>query len=238
MPVLFPRLRLKKPPFTPFSPASISGLALWLKADAGVTLSGSNVTGWADQSGNGKHATVYNNPPEFSAVGLNGRPTIIFSEGAESALTGAQVLGSVPCTIVCVVEFYSDQEIGVFFQQFAEADYVAAYRGFTNGFNFKQYRIYNGENLSSDNIMELNVAYQFTAIVNGANSFLFLNGTQSANDDSGGLTPEGAYFVGRWEGGSRSTDVKISEVLCYSKALSSTERQQIDSYLSVKYALY
>ena len=35
----------------PFSPSDISGLSLWLKADAGVTVvSGANVAEWADQS--------------------------------------------------------------------------------------------------------------------------------------------------------------------------------------------
>ena len=34
-----------------------SGMALWLKADAGVTTSSSNVTQWADQSGNGNNVT-------------------------------------------------------------------------------------------------------------------------------------------------------------------------------------
>jgi hypothetical protein len=39
----------------PFNPASISGLALWLKADAGVTQSGGLVTQWNDQSGNAQN---------------------------------------------------------------------------------------------------------------------------------------------------------------------------------------
>ena len=33
-----------------------TGLALWLKADAGLTLNGSTVSGWADQSGQGRNA--------------------------------------------------------------------------------------------------------------------------------------------------------------------------------------
>ena len=35
----------------------ISGLELWFKADAGVTTSGSDVTAWADQSGNGNNVS-------------------------------------------------------------------------------------------------------------------------------------------------------------------------------------
>lgn len=41
------------PASLPFLPNNISGLQLWLRADVGVTLSGSDVIEWADQSGKG-----------------------------------------------------------------------------------------------------------------------------------------------------------------------------------------
>ena len=37
-----------------------SGLQLWLKADAGVTLNGSTVSSWIDQSGKGNNALQSN----------------------------------------------------------------------------------------------------------------------------------------------------------------------------------
>ena len=40
-----------------FSQIPLSGLQLWLKADYGVTLNGSTVSQWIDQSGNGNDAT-------------------------------------------------------------------------------------------------------------------------------------------------------------------------------------
>jgi hypothetical protein len=58
-----------------------SGSVLWLKADAGVTTSGSNVTAWADQSGNGNNvsqATAANQPTlETNFFGTN--PGILFN---------------------------------------------------------------------------------------------------------------------------------------------------------------
>ena len=65
-------------------PSDISGLGLWLKADAGVSLSGSNVTAWADQSGNNLNfssltgvgqATEY---PSIVSSGIAGKPSMSF----------------------------------------------------------------------------------------------------------------------------------------------------------------
>jgi hypothetical protein len=70
------------PPLTPvFTPTQISGCAVWLDgADSTtVTLSGSNVTSWADKSGNGKNATTSTNYPAFSSNSLNGLSTVRFN---------------------------------------------------------------------------------------------------------------------------------------------------------------
>ena len=69
-----------------FSPGNLSGLSLWLKADAGVTLSGSNVTAWADQSGNGRHASSVDVDPTYNSSDLNGKPTISLSSVADHRL--------------------------------------------------------------------------------------------------------------------------------------------------------
>jgi WD40 repeat protein len=61
-----------------------SGLKLWLKADAGVQLSGQNVTQWDDASGNGIHAlrgSANGAPasnPRLVAGAFNGKPVLRF----------------------------------------------------------------------------------------------------------------------------------------------------------------
>jgi hypothetical protein len=72
---------------TPWSPASLTNLRGWYKADTGITLSGSNVTVWADQSGNSNNLSAapfpggsVNNPPVYNSSGnpLSG-PSVEFS---------------------------------------------------------------------------------------------------------------------------------------------------------------
>lgn len=53
-------------PFGSFDPTNIANLEIWCRSDKGITLSGSDVTGWADQSGNGNN---------FADSGSGARPS-------------------------------------------------------------------------------------------------------------------------------------------------------------------
>ena len=74
-------------------PIPTTGLQLWLKADAGVTLNGSKASRWADQSGNGNDAIQPDLPrqPLLVKDALNGKPTIRF-DGLDDrlGLTGSK----------------------------------------------------------------------------------------------------------------------------------------------------
>ena len=52
------RLELLEDRIVPSNQPVTTNLALWLNADQGVNTSGSSVTGWTDQSGNGHNGTV------------------------------------------------------------------------------------------------------------------------------------------------------------------------------------
>ena len=57
-------------------------LALWLRADQGVTASGDAVTTWKDSSGNGNDATTMGMPPvTLAAAGVGGKPSVHFPGG-------------------------------------------------------------------------------------------------------------------------------------------------------------
>lgn len=56
-----------------WSPATPGNLLGWWKADVGITLSGANVTAWADQSGGGRDWSISGgSEPQYSATGWNG----------------------------------------------------------------------------------------------------------------------------------------------------------------------
>lgn len=221
-----------------FYPSDLNGLALWLRADAGVTYDGSNnVSAWADQSGNGKNATATGTQrPLYVSSDINGMPVISF-DGVDDRLIGPNVISSTPCTIIIVAKFSSSEEIGVIFEQYDTYDNIALYRGF-NGGTSRNFRLYNGADLTSSATTNDNQAYIFEAIVNGSNSYLYLNGSQTAFGNAGNLIPEGNYYLGYWRGGNAARTMKIAEVIVYNRAITTQERQQVESYLNAKYNIY
>jgi len=84
------------------SPIPTTGLQLWLKADAGVTLNGSTVSKWADQSGKGNDAIQPDLPrqPLLVKDGLNGKPTIRFDGLSRLGLTGSKRMTQISLFIV------------------------------------------------------------------------------------------------------------------------------------------
>jgi hypothetical protein len=73
---------------TPAPPTT--GLKAWFKADAGVTASGSNVTAWADQSGNGFDLSQPGgtDQPQLVSSAVNGLPGISFEGPTFNAILG------------------------------------------------------------------------------------------------------------------------------------------------------
>jgi hypothetical protein len=72
-----------------WTPAEITGLDLMLEADAGITLNGSNVSAWADQSGAGNHFAEAALQPAYQAAGGPGgtRAALYFSGASHASAT-------------------------------------------------------------------------------------------------------------------------------------------------------
>ena len=227
------RTRVVASASTPVIPQS--GLSLWLKADTGVTLSGANVTAWADQSGSENNATAVGTP---SLSTVSGKTFMNFAGGYFS---GNELLTDQEVTIMCVARFSSLRDIEMIFSQIAGDDSLnmLLYRGFstTSG-----YRIYNGENLSSDSLTNNNQTYLFGGTFNNGSGALFLNGVADGADTVGSIAPEGNYYLGAWGGAEQdppltTTEMKMAEIVIYNRVLTTPERQQVEVYLTDKYTI-
>lgn len=76
-----------------WTPASLSGLIVWLDANdaATITHTGGNVTAWNDKSGTGNHFTGNNNPVYSTTSFPGSKPGITFTAGSSTSLTGSTV---------------------------------------------------------------------------------------------------------------------------------------------------
>lgn len=85
--VVYNFLALRSGMIPPDNKVPVDGLRLWLRADAGVPLSGSVAT-WLDQSGNGNNAVRAepNKQPVVVGDGINGMPSVRFDRTQNQSL--------------------------------------------------------------------------------------------------------------------------------------------------------
>jgi hypothetical protein len=224
-----------------FSPENISDLSLWLKADAGVTLSGSSVTAWADQSGNGKNATAIESPI-YETNSINGKPALVFANNAY--LTTANIFsGANPRSMFAVYYINSEnnsdtviaqsnedsQDNGTYFMLQSRIDLDSS--PYLAGF---------GDDLSGPSFVNQELLLGM-ADYDGATARLFKNGTQANSSAKSYNTHNGAFYIGAFnEAGtiSEKFDGKIAEIVIYNRVLTTQERQQVEAYLNSKYEIY
>jgi hypothetical protein len=227
-----------------------NNLQLWLKADAGVTTSGSNVTAWADQSGNGNNATLpaTANPPVFVASdpALNGKPVLQFNVTDFLQLTNAlDMPGDVSGFVIMRLHSSSignyrgiiDQECGAGYpdpnQWMIYADGTSVLQrgdgcGMTYSFNPSSFAVSNSEYL------------ELAFVAAGTNVNMYLDNCSFGQDvATAPITAEGILMrIGaRYPSGS-SLDADVAELLLYNAGLSDTDRTNVWTYLATKYDLF
>lgn len=229
-----------------------TGLKLWLDATQGVTTSGSTVTAWGDQSGNGHDGTYTSGAPQFIPVAIHGLPAIAFNgSGDYFELAGGQVLSTDSFTIFAVAvdagspdggprEIYSNWDAANSWgSQFIGTD-------FGTGSN-RTIRFTDG--LSADDVLTSpgSPFITYGVYTSGVNADVYLDGAlvgsnPQNSDPADVLNPNGQRiittpsFIGRqgsftgeyWQG-------YIAEVLVYDGALSPDDQAAVAAYLEAKW---
>jgi len=214
-----------------------SGLTLWLKADAGVTTSGSNVTNWADQTGTYTLTqSTGSHQPTYISNDINGLPALRLN-GSQWLFNSSNMGLNADMTMIVVGTSTtpSNQQYSVWMGNGVHTSRGLGYYSSAQNFNF-----YN--------------AYDSGAVVPNANTFVveagsinsalnsvtfYRNGIQTATGGASGIgamTP--GITVGAALNGSSPWQGDMAEVLVYSHQLNSTELQQVGVYLADKYGIY
>jgi len=228
-----------KAPSAPFSPTDIAGISLWLKADAGVTVSGGFVTAWADQSGNG------NNCSSPNGVVLNSSPfpSLYFDgDNSESEITLHEDVfnGFSALSLFAVWNITDGDNLGIL--------------GSTNYSNFEivtqdgsVVRMRNNNYASNINTGGLWYAEEFSLSTITADSAGGGSGTARRNGSATGVNfvPANSealqggqtYKIGVYAG-TAFAYLSLAELIVYSQKLNGSQINQVEGYLNTKYAIY
>lgn len=247
------------------SPGGVTGNnTIWLKANTGVTLNvANNVTTWAEQSGaavTGDFSTQgaainkpAHQPPAFLANGLNFNPYIVFNSTATpnsvssaNAISGLQILDGTFCTMFQVIKLHTIPNTGVWVKwQWATNPYAGPRLGnelnnSNNGCPRFDFRTNAGSFYMATNVFEKNALITQEAFA--TQKTIRLIGNQDATIAASGTfapgTTTGRITLGAEPyGDDYPTKVDIAEFILYKRTLTALERNQVESYLAVKYGM-
>ena len=223
------------------TPSQISGLALWLDGADAATVqfsSGANISNWRDKSGNGRNATqpTTSNQPTYSSN------SVVFGQ---SLFLTTPLSASANTETIYMVTLLSN------------ISYSSTILGQSNGSSGgRQFDIQYTANAGSctARLIRMNQIFVNIASVpqpanvislaeytnNGTSSTIYWNGTAintsvTPSAFSGTFTTaigaRGAILLDQFFYGS------LFEILVYSNVLSTTDRQQVESYLAQKWGL-
>jgi glucose/arabinose dehydrogenase len=213
-----------------------TGLVLHLEADAGVDTTASQVTGWLDQSSSGNDFVSSGDPQLMLAGGPNGIPYIQF-DGIDDKLERGAALTGFPTGAdsrsVFFVVRYIDKAFGGFaFGNGADAE---AFGLVTDGasLTLQGFGIGNDYPSPEPGIGEGWLIH--SVILNGVFFQHFRDGSLIDQNAGSFNTVLSKAVVAEEISGLRFVELDAAAILVYDRALSETERAQVEAYLQNKY---
>lgn len=221
------------------NPSSYTGLVFWVDATTITGLSsGASISNWSDASGNGNNATasVVSSPTYVSSsTYLNNNAGVSFATTQLSYLSAAFTLVQ-PETVFFVCSTRTGAASQFRFLDGLAANSMLLYT-ITNAPNATgSFTEYAGNVLNSASTFSANVAFLGTAVFNGANSLVQLNGETAVTGNCG--VGNGAGITIGSSGGNSlnlNNNADFGEIVIYNRALSTSEILKVQNYLSTKW---
>lgn len=237
--------RLLRPRLSGFNPRSIANLSLWLDAsDSSTITSVTGVSVWADKSGNGRNATQTTGSKQpIRTSTINGRSAITF-QGVDDTMSVANVtdFNAASQTIIVVSRQSSAANQALYYKASANSveGVIMRYRAGT-AFWLYQKNDASAETLSATANTNTNTNV-YTVILQPLSQSGWVNGTPpspgvatatatATYNDTGSVWIGSRRDVGEYLVGD------ICEILHWSRALSTTERQRVERYLGAKWGV-
>jgi hypothetical protein len=219
--------------YSGFNPLCVPGCALWLDAgdSSTLTLSGSNVTTWADKSGNGRNATG-GVSPTFS----NGE--VVFN-GSQFLSTNYTAAPSTE-TVFAVATITSTTSSRNFF---IIAGTNTNERGYTVNLTSGVYTV-NWDKVgvaryASTSGVQQSVRFLTSGLFTGTTATTGVNGGGQSTPTAVTFSGAGTTAIGAISSAVANTSWigTISEIIIYNNTVSESQRQQVEGYLAWKWGL-
>jgi autotransporter-associated beta strand protein len=206
---------------TATQPGSISGLQLWLKADAITGLAdGATVNTWPDSSGNNRNATRIVGTPVFKTNTVNGKPVVRFTTDGNSHFTFPQLN-----TIRTVFWVVKENANGLHFLLGDDNNYHF-HRGVAGEMFHGTHASLNVRN-GTTKLMGATIAPTTTLLGSG---YRLVSVVTAGNVEASTLAKDRTIIDRSWDG-------DVAEVIIYDRALTAAEEEKIGFYLAQKYAM-
>jgi hypothetical protein len=246
-----------------WTPAELTGLALWLDAadSSTITLNGGNVSQWDDKSGNGNHVSnaTAATQPAYLATGWNGKPTLSFTQSGLEFLFKDGVSNFASNTDFTIASAFE------FLQAYNTWDMIAGWRSVPNsnsgtsgapvlqGMSAAQQIGYHNTD-QVDIRIKVDVTTRLGKKIatisrsggtdgnNGAATVTSTGFSQATYDTDTTQTwassaATGFQVGGRQQAATQYGDKYISEVVGCNTKLSTEDRQKLEGYLAWKWGL-
>lgn len=215
-----------------FDPVSLGGCALWLDAaDARtLTLSGSNVTAWADKSGNGRNTSTFGVAPTFSngAVRFSSNQGFSVNLTASSSVESGFIVAGATATNDTISNTLLGSANGNGGRQFRIPSAIQTIKQNVAGV------LFTGTTLPSNTTQLVEFVNDGTTLTHYWNGSVY-GSASSVAYDAGRTTSIGRRFENVTGDGGEWFTGYIQEVIVFSNALTTTQRQAVEGYLAWKW---
>lgn len=249
--------RLISTPSLPY-PFSLGNIELYLRADTGVTLNGSTVSAWADQSGYGRNFSqgTSTKQPTYSSSDANfsNKPSISFDGSNDVLNTSANFSPNSTGTGISVAIVYRSTDSGtgqilsMDYQVASTAGNVCSYEGYANT---DQYTITHYGNSSGGNATVKNISATRSNVQRVISTFdasagstapqyIYVNGTAGGSYSLQAAGNRGSWASSPWAVGARpvGNDFWVGKITCamvFSRILTADEIATLDSWLQTNF---